>query len=522
MIGKKINGILYRIIVIGTSAYVIYILFLMANACMDFYPREYRDVANSVIALDIAKGINPYLINIQNNIPTVYVYTSLNICIAALIYKLTGVTIYTIFHCLDFLYLCLAVVLIYKMTKNATKSRLMGMLSLPLTLTLGYRYCFIQACPDRLGILILVIILYLIGSYKGRYRLVLLSFFTVLAFYAKQYFLIISLPVFLYVLFHDRKDAFRYFMITAALGFGSLGIINYFCPLFTLETVLLMGVETSKPTASDLQYSFLQMFEFCKRYWCVTIMVFFYYWKLIKNWVKNKKIDIENVHIIVVPVMSIVLLRLGENTGAYLSYHLALLGTSFIILGILGFYTCICQVKEENIRALSEVIMAIIIIITCYHFYPIQNKTVEQKAEWEQAYSILDEYVSDEREMYLDPTLAYYAIDHEKTVYDNGQSFFMRWIESGEIKGKAIDSAAYSKAFPHFYEFEQMSIVYVNDIREKIQNKEYAVIAIIGNELCGVDVTTNYQLLDTVSLQMGTQNFQINIWGVQNDIEKRY
>lgn len=146
------------IMVCAIAIYLALILSQMIVACMDQYPREYRDAANSVIALDIANGVNPYITMEQDVSPVIYVYTSLNILIAAVIYKLTGTTIYTIFHCLDFIYLCMSTLLIYEIIRRKTKSKLLGFISLPLSFTLGYRYCFIQACPDRLGILILIIV----------------------------------------------------------------------------------------------------------------------------------------------------------------------------------------------------------------------------------------------------------------------------------------------------------------------------------------------------------------------------
>lgn len=515
-------------IIIVVSCYLLFMLFRMQQGCFDEYPREYRDVANSVLALRFAAGENPYILPQTGEVPAIYVYTPLNILIATGIYLLTGFRIYTIFHCLDFVYLCAACGLVANMVAKETKSKIMGFVSIAVTITLGYRYCFVQACPDRLGILLLVLVVYIAGYYNGRYRILLLSFITTMAFYAKQYFLVIAVPVFFYVLYKNRKEALHYFLLTACMGFGSIAIVNHFCPMFTMEILLFMGVETSKPTADDFAYSMMQFVEFFKRYIWLTLPIIVYYiqWciDVLRILIQNKKLGIPaikeylnrtvNAHFICVPTMILVLTRIGQNRGAYLSYHLGLLGPCFVVLGFIAAKYYIDKLPRELWKQFALGCFSVILTVTCYHFYSVLNinKTELVQAEWERAYDTLDGYRELGEEMYLDPTLAYYALEHNLPIYDCGQTFFVYWIASGVIKDKPIDSEAYDKVFPLFSEFETYSKSYVSGIAEKIDNKEFGCIAVMGDSLANRDLTENYVHTDTVNLKMGVQNFDINIW----------
>ena len=152
---KKIKAFPYIILYSYSTVFIIMLfLSLFTNG-----PRELRDASNVYLANLFSQFRNPYIPS-KDFIQNVNVYTPLNMLIASFIHIITKIRLYTIFYCLDFVYILLSAVLLAKFIYKHVNSHFLSLLVFAASLTLGWRLGFISTIPDHLGMYITKVVSY--------------------------------------------------------------------------------------------------------------------------------------------------------------------------------------------------------------------------------------------------------------------------------------------------------------------------------------------------------------------------
>lgn len=504
---KKYN-IIPSIVVIS---YIGILLLMLIIALFTPAPRELRDAANVSFALKVAQGQNPYVLsNSHEFIHSINVYSPLNMFIAAFLYVLSGANLYQIFYFLDFIYILMsAVAITYFVKKEYNASNFFVFLTFASSLTLGWRVGFISTIPDHLGMLICIGLLILVHKNKS---VLLSSLLTILAFYSKQYFLAIAVVIFLYYLLKSRKKAIQYFISTTVIGVVSLFVMNYFFPSFSVQVLFFMFAENNMMNLDKVYYSIKQMVLAFGTYAFYSLSVAIRTGNIVRN--IRKKYDCIDITVFDISniIMFIVLLYLGTNRGAFLSYHLTLMIPGFIIIGTkeLNYFVEEKLKGKRNIFCIWIIcLISIALLVKKYEFPIIQTK--EEKTSYENAEYLLSKYKGAQ---YLIPHMGYYTLENNAILEENGHAEYIITLADSQIIRTTIDVKEYAKKFPYLYDLYEYAVDRKEKVIKMIKEQEYSVIARVHEDtmLYGCDITDYYKCIDEIPIVTGTQSYIIDFY----------
>lgn len=387
-------------------------------------PRECRDVANVQMTQAIVDGDNPF--EIKDNIlkQFAYVYTPLNSIIVALIHKITHVGIVRLHYVVDFLYIFMSAVLLSWYVYKRKKDLFWTIVTFGFSWMMGCRMGFISAIPDHLATLIWIVMLLILEKNKIDHKVVaVLSVLSVLLFYAKQYFVVVALAVFIYLCIKKWRYAFFYAIECMLIGSISLVVINHFFPLFCIYELFFFSVQCNTIGMSNVMYSLAQ-FKYILGAFAVC-------WIACLVYTAKKVIVKERMHANIWAVSSLVmvipLLYLGTNTGASLSYHLQLWAPQLVVCGMIAAQE-VCDAllgNRKNILVMCCWIFAMFNVGLYVHRLctaPILNE--EQIADWNKANGYIDDSVKAGKVLVMSMEMGYRAIGNEQVdLYDNGHNY---------------------------------------------------------------------------------------------------
>lgn len=508
---KKIQKVLTNLPIFLIFIYVCIFLTLLLCAVFTNAPRELRDAANVAMSTRLAHMQNPYVLSTnQDFIEYVNVYPPLNMLIAAFINFLTKINLYRIFYSMDFIYVVAsAAAIAYFLKKDLNISSLfIVFLSFASALTLGWRIGFISTVPDHLGMLICIILL--ICAHKNN-SILLQAVLSVLAFYSKQYFLAIAASVFLFHCLRNIKAALKYFIYTAAIGILSFFVICLFCPSFSVQIIYFMFAENDSMNVSKILYSGRQMFLALATYGVFSLFVLKRYVHAIKIRISGEKINptVFDIHFM---LMFIVLLYLGTNKGAFLSYHLTLMIPCVIITGAMEMHIFLqtLNIKAKYPAQLFICIISLTLLYKKYQFpYVYTDNDYQQYAYVE---NILEQYSGDD--VYLVSQLGFYASEHHETLAENGHQDYIISLADSKIINTPIDVTATSRLFPYIVDLYEYSVFEKEEILDSVKSQKFALITRQnGNTtLYGYDISYGYTCIDSVPIRTGMQNYTIDLW----------
>lgn len=502
--------ILTKLPVILTGIYICIFLSLLICTVFTNAPRELRDAANVAAAQRLAHMQNPYILDVnQHFIEYINVYPPLNMLLAAFLHLLTGSNLYKVFYALDFIYIVItATVIACFIKKNFNTSLFVTLLSFSASLTLGWRTGFISTVPDHLGMLICIILLLCVHKNKS---ILLQAVLSILAFYSKQYFLAIAATVFLFYCLRNKITALKYFLYTAAIGISSFIIICIVCPSFSVQILYFMFAENDSMNISKILYSVKQIFLVFTTYAFYSLFTFKKYILGLKKLIADKRVDttvfdLNNI------LMFFVLLYLGTNKGAFLSYHLTLLMPCIIITGSVELDNFLKKLTYKRKLSLTFFICigSLALLLKKYQLpYVYTEKDYSQYVHIE---NILEQYKK--HEVYLVSQLGYYALEHSKALAENGHHDYIISLSESHIINTSIDINESSRLFPYIRDLYKYSLLRKEEILDSIDKQEFALITRQnGNTmLYGYDIRTKYVCIDSIPIRTGTQNYTVDLW----------
>lgn len=399
----RIKDIIYRLLAFMSLLIVLVFILIsfrdLLKASLELYPREYREAANLMIAKSFYEGTNPYKIN--GGVPIcVNVYGFVNPMIAAVLSRLFNIGLLRSFYLLSLIYtLIIPILIIYEVYSIVGLTR-RTWIYYPFLFFSAYTVTYgtghISTRPDCLGIIISIIILMILRR-NGTVRNVLIAaLLLILLFYVKPYFLFFVIPVSIFLLMKDKRSFILLLIAVSFVGVTSFVLIRCIFPLYYVDTIYFEfieqflsdgGITTSEKSAELIAYSINQFKELINTYFIqftiVAIALLGVYTKVRpcdnNRWFSDTfdKIGIYLWNIVLaVPI----LLLLGRNKGAWISYHMQLLMPAIIIVGFVGI---ISFSERKSFLGILLLILLVISTPTIYKKYGcVEILSYEEEESW--------------------------------------------------------------------------------------------------------------------------------------------
>lgn len=550
--------------------YAAILIFNIGRACLAdvSFPNEYREAANIQLTMEFLKGNNPYSLSAYDgSVPgIIYVYGPLYSLLTALFCLIIPADVIFMHYLVTFVCVIAGAVLASYMTYKKTQYLAAPASVFLFMISCNWRYGYINAVPDALALTLMMLIFFVVTSKDFRFKDTILAVLSVLIFFAKQYFLIVMVPVLIYRFLCDRKKALSLLLQTMIISAVTFIVVSFTCPLYFTYTVFMAHgpFGMSKEQFSELR-AYLKEEEAEDRYYekeaekneaaladtekdqeeiltnksentdpgsgfSYEIMqlkslggmfIFIFLWTLagmileIKDRLKHRK-DAEFFFIIHMAAAFAALIYLGQNNGAWLSYYLQLLMPAVII------YSFIIQDRliAKYDGRMQIILTAFFLLTVSFSAYRtgtrlvIYEKTDEQVKAWEKAYALVSDAAQKGDVCYV-PPLGFCALSDGRYLYNNGHNM----VANIQFLMEYNTTPWEQKLFPHagmvinsHYD-EQMKI------REKAENGEYEMVTLIDGMDTDYDrldmadlMKAGYKKTDEILLYSGRLSYNVQFW----------
>ncbi|MED9904812.1 MAG: hypothetical protein UFG06_11580 [Lachnospiraceae bacterium] len=210
--------------------------------------------------------------------------------------------------------------------------------------------------------------------------------------------------------------------------------------------------------------------------------------------------------------MLLILLYLGTNKGAFLSYHLTLLLPSLLITGsneINNFCIRYTSTKQTLFK-LIMCIVSLLLLIKKYEFPYVYTKEIQAQ------YSLIENTLSqyDKQTIYLVPQLGYYAYDTQIELAENGHEEYIITLSDSKVIKNPINIDKEARIYPYLSTLYAYSVNRKAEISELIDNQAFSLITRTNGAttLWGYDLCNNYICIESLPIRTGNQNTIIDFW----------
>ena len=530
------------------AAVVFYSVFFVIHIAVSAFagtqiPNEYREAANVDLTLSIIHGINPYsLAGLDGSEPgLVFQYGPLfSLLVAGVHFIVPFIDITALHYIVAFICVMAAAVMAFVMAKENTVTMLPCASVFLFTIVCTWRYGYINAVPDTLGVTLLVLIFFVETRRKLKAKEFIEALISVALFYTKQYFIVIALSLFIYKLIVDKKACIRLTVSGLALLAASVGVIHIWCPLyFTYSLLVVHGVSGQSTGAAAPVFSFIGLnvtsgavaaseyseppsgwlFELqqVKSLAGIFIFVFAGMAAGVIRAFRSRTPSFTGSRLFVIHsgVAALALLYLGQNDGAWLSYYLQILMPPVIIYAFISMEK-IClddTLKKPYLAAYAGLflIMTMFTVYRCDGRLPVYDKTAAAKRVWDTAYGYCSLYADKGDILYVAP-LGFDALSNGRYLYDNGHEMAINEEFYEEYKR----SSFYRTVFPYAGAVMEKHLTYRDEMRDRVRHQGYSLVtAVPGYETIADRALlkqSGYELIDTLTLDMGRNGYEVEFW----------
>ncbi|MCR5649606.1 MAG: hypothetical protein K6F86_00310 [Lachnospiraceae bacterium] len=528
---------------------LVYALILIIKICRTTFlgiafPNEYREAANIQLTMEFLKGSNPYSLSAYNGpVPgMIYVYGPLYSLFTALLCLFIPADVVTMHYIVTFVSVIAGALICAYMTYEKTQYLAAPAAVFLFIINCSWRYGYINAVPDAFAVFIMIFVFFIVSRREFKFKDTILAILSLMLFFVKQYFLVVSVSVIIFRFINDRKKAIRltiqtllisaavfitvavtcplYFTYTVFMAHGPFGMSEeLFSELYDYleeenaedehyeeeaekeeikekgtekeeEAVLTNNSENTDPV-TGFSYEILQLKSLAGMF----ILVFFFAFAGIVTEAAGgfkHKGEIEFFLIIHMIIAFAALIYLGRNDGAWLSYYLQLFMPAVIIYAFIISDRFIAE-KENVMGNILTVLFIVTVTFTAYRTgtrLKIYEKTDEQIKSWERAYEITSN-AAKKGEVYYVPPLGYCAFSDGQYLYNNGHNMVVNIQFLMEYNSTLWEQKLFPNAgmVINAHYDEQMKI------KEKVKNREYELVTLID----GMD--TDYDRLDIADLK---------------------
>jgi hypothetical protein len=490
------------------------------------FPNEFREGVSLDIADLMARRVNPFGPEAPGSF--FYMYGFLNSWLVVGLGKLFGTNNYALHRLVSAACTVLAGLLIAWEVHRRCKSRVLSVLSFELMMVTSWVLNEANARPDQLGLLLSTAALVSAQRIRRAWGVALAALLTVAAFYAKQYFVIVGLEIFLYLLFLSKARALALAVVTSLLLIATVVLVDRMYPTYFAMTILAYGEQPGSvrhllnqmtafaafygPLLALAGVAFVRLFRGVKtsmtlRGWGRPLIVLSKRDALATTTALEAEWTVYHAGFI---VGGLALLWMGLNPGSFMSYFYQLLLPSTVVMGMAGLNTC-CPARLR--------LPAVIMIICCSVFHYTGKYsftaflTADQEAAWSKAHAILD--AQPHGEMYLGlPIFVDHALRRHVRYYQNGHTPWNELLVSAWDRLRARAPRIANAIFPMAPAIGEKYRRFNREIVEGISAGKFGLVVTGSDRMAGSDaaLAREYLLLDTLKLSTGRQEITCEFW----------
>lgn len=492
-------------------------------------PKELREMTTVAAAQQFARMHNPYSRSVlAHDVPAVTsIYGFLVPLLMSPFIRLLSFTQLSTLQICELLTLIVeaaGMIFIYRLTLRKTGNHILSLAGALLFYTCYWRYAFFGgAFPDQWGLTLSIILMDLLHAdeRKGRFHPLVYAGCIVCLFYIKQYFVLIAAGLCVYLLIHSVKDLKRFILYGILSGCLSVILICILLPLYFSEVFPIAHGQT---LTGDPSYSFMQIIKLSLYYGPV---VLFAALGLLINGYKmaGRKFGREMITYELCQILFILppLFRIAENQGTNYTYYLQLWYPYIILYGIVTADDILKHIRPKAetplcIKApktlypiIGSTLVYLLVALSIVIILPscrCSFMTKEQKAAWNHAYAILDQYAS-EGEILVSMLLSDYCLEHDVATSNYGQAEYNNMTNLENYKNNRLWRNIF--LFDHTEALLQKNIAYNQSVRDKIYARSYRCIALVyaGEYNLAEDdpINAGYHIIASEELAAGTQRW---------------
>ena len=520
---KEENALYKLMTVIIIFGIVFMIVKVVVNVARGLnYPNELLEPSNVALTRMFLEGKCPYVKNSLNyDIPAVnYEYPFMGSLVSAMVALMVGKNVVLAHYIVSFVAFLGTGILGYIIIKPYSKTTVSPFAGAFLFLMCHWRFGFISAAPDDLGLFLLVLTLFFAVSPSIKHKPLVCAFLTTICFYTKQYMVFVFIGIFVYMLLYSKKEAIKFLIYTLGINVVVGIIITLVWPLYWSYTVFFLYFGCSTGTGFGMVNLINQMKYllaiFALLFLVIAVGSFMVINKLKKDGRKITNLEIKEndpivLFVVEIPVMLLPLLLFGRNDGAFLSYFLQLWMPSIIVVTFIVLEKVIEERNDFRICCVYGFIVGFTILFA-YLKLPLHIITDEEILAWENAYNIVNE-AREKGEVCYSQQLAYLA-------FDNGDKYYFCGHD-GEVSLETLDVWNNSKAlqviFPYVDDIINKNMEYRKEIIVKAFESEFELLTFQdGNSLLFSDELADaghfYYKVDRFPLQEGNMPYEVSFY----------
>lgn len=548
---------IYKLLTAGILVYAVYfVVKITYNMILGLdFPNELLEPSNIQLTQSILDGKIPYareaLVELGQRPGVSYEYPFITCLFAAGFSLLLGRNVILAHYIVSLLSIIGTGIVGALIVRRYSKTTVGPMFTFMLLMFCHWRYGYISAAPDDVGLFFSILTLFLVTNEKVKNKPIWGALGITVCFFTKQYFASIAISLFVFMCLYCFKDALKLVAYTFVFLLISGTLVTIFWPLYWDYSVLLLIVYACRPNGSlsRILYVFQQFGYLAIIFAGLLAILVIAFVKRIRDRKKNEKLSEKTIKgiqvkennalalfVIQIPVQMLCLCVLGTNDGAFLTYFLQLWVPSVVIAAVICLEQMITDsyhndenkknvdCVDENLKPAAgkiqgrqlvfQIIYSVIVVVTIWFGkgkLPIHVLNESDIAEWNQAYSIIDEYREKGQVVYA-KTLAYKGKECGDDIYLTDHD--------GDISERTYDvwkkTPWQQELFPNADEIFEENLVYREQFREKARNHELSLITHVGDrDSIFTDEFLDeigYRLLTTISLQTGNTDYDTEFW----------
>ncbi len=489
------------------------------------YPNELLEPSNVALTNQFIEGNSPYsLASLSKMVPGInYDYPFLNSLFAAVVSAVFRCNAVTSHFIISLFSILLSGVLGFFMVKRRARTTVAPMLAALMFMFCHWRFGYISAAPDDLGLAFLLLAMLVSTSEKITNKPFWTSILITLCFYTKQYYVFIAVPIFIYFLLYSRKEAFKLLGWTLAINISVGLLISLFWPLYWIKAFLLTVLGAFRGGGSEIGTLISQLRYLIVIFAALFVVLIFALSTAVGKLIRNNESlrgkiiirpnDIFCLSVVVSLIMLVPLFVLGMNDGAFLSYFLQLWMPSIVVVALISIENMIPE-KHERLFILGYAMMTAFTIFFGFKKLPLQVLSENEIVSWEKAYEYTEEY-GGKGFVFYSRSLAY-------DYYNRGNGECICGHD-GEVHPATV-FILNAMGFPMRYfayteELVDQNINYRDYIKEKASNHEYSLITfekddrftVFDDETCE---ELGYKHIDTLELQLGNMPYEVEFYAI--------
>jgi len=520
----KKEKMIYRLITMAVLAAALFFVYRIVNAALIAlpYPRELLEASNVALTEEFLSGRSPYsAAALGRTMPGInYDYPFLNSLIAAGLSKITGIGAVTAHYIISLSTILASGMTGYVIVRKYAQTTVAPMLTAILFMFCHWRFGYISAAPDDLGLLMLLITTLLAVSDKVRNKPFWCAVGITLCFYSKQYFVFVAPGIFVYMLLYSRKDAIKLIVWSVVINAAVAALITLNWPLYWTKAFLLTYLGTVVGGGGELatvleQFKYLIVL-FAALFAVIVIAAAKALRKLYKSSKRLQDIRVgENDAFALSAIQSVIMIIplfvIGRNDGAVISYFLQLWIPFVTVVAVISFERMMPE-KHEFVYA---GIYAAIVVFTIYLGFgklPVHMLTPEEAGNWQKAYDYVDKY-SENGDIYYSRCLAYRWFDKQNGECSCGHDGEVSPNTISDLTHAGIDVTGFSYLKP----LVDQNMNYRKDIADKAKNHEYSLITVDDSQAYSViddelATQSGYTCIDRLTLQLGNMPYDVSFY----------